>query len=377
MFRTMTLDARARLLGIVAIAFAETGCVPEMRTFLSDAPDLAQPDDADDEPSPDLSSDPYCPLTRPGCFADVCASGNCQPHIIAWGQSGLSEIAVSADTIYWLGDNGLRSCPLSGCNNQYVTLASGMMLRRGLVLDPSNVYWTEAGNQSSRVARCAVGGCAMTPTVLWQSGAETAGPLAVDAANIYFGTVATLTPSIGRVIQCPLSGCMSSGVALASARLPSALALDGGNVYWANADETLPAVERCAIGGCGNQPTAVTSMPGGGAAQLLLEGGYAFWTSRPSPSQPPTDVVSCQESQCMFPDGLFTLGGAVKMVSDGVYVFGIAEGSSVIGQCGIGGCRQSPTPIGDGLNDPIALAVDATNIYIADRLDGIIYSIGR
>ncbi len=115
--------------------------------------------------------------------------------------SELGQIAVDGASVYFVDTYGyglgrILKCAKKGCNNSPTTLASGLNGAVGIAVDASNVYWTETGNNVvagqtvtgvGRVAKCAIGGCNDSPTVI---AANQDGPtgIAVDAMRVYWAT---------------------------------------------------------------------------------------------------------------------------------------------------------------------------------------------
>jgi hypothetical protein len=140
----------------------------------------------------------------------TCPVGGCSgsPAVVVSGRTGIGAIAADATRIYWVelgtavggGKLPLRSytngqiveCTATGCGNAPTTLASyPTWLGAGAIaIDGANVYWSteDAGGAWGTIARCAIGGCAGTPTKVGSTAtlkSPTLG-LALDATRVYW-----------------------------------------------------------------------------------------------------------------------------------------------------------------------------------------------
>ena len=117
-------------------------------------------------------------------------------------------------------------------------------------------------------------------------------------------------------VRCALGGCGSNPTAIATGQLsPWAIAVGGTNVYWTTLSGF--TVDSCAIGGgCGGNPTTVSA------------------------AQRPYDVA-VDSSDVYWVD--FTLG--------------------TVSRCAIGGCSGKATVVATSQTNPSALAVDTTAVY--------------
>ena len=100
--------------------------------------DFAEPPDDDGGPGPDtdggcgsngtccattctatsgcLQDDPTnCGACGHDCQGGQCSNGKCQPVVIARAASNPTAIAVSDSNVFWTENDGLRSCPKTGC----------------------------------------------------------------------------------------------------------------------------------------------------------------------------------------------------------------------------------------------------------------------
>ena len=153
-----------------------------------------------------------------------------------------SAIVVQSGKVYWTERFGANasggavvSCAANGCAapTTVVSLAVGYV-QQGLAVDSANVYFAvqyPAKLSGPTVWKCSIGGCA-DATALCPDSSPANGPIAVDAANVYWTTLDPDT-GMGSVMKCSTSGC-SAATVLASADHPSAIALDSHSVYWAN-----------------------------------------------------------------------------------------------------------------------------------------------
>ena len=69
-----------------------------------------------------------------------------------------------------------------------------------------------------------------------------------DAANVYW-----LDQTSDVAYECPITGC-PGGAPIPLGTAAGARAIDSSNVYWAGSG---PSLVKCAIGGCGSNPTTV------------------------------------------------------------------------------------------------------------------------
>jgi hypothetical protein len=132
--------------------------------------------------------DPTPGITPPG--------GGPASAVSELGQIALDDASVYVVDTYGSGLGRILKCAKNGCNNSPTTLASGLSGATGIAVDADNVYWTEEGDSvvagqtvpgAGRVAKCSIGGCNNTPTVI---AANQDGPtgIALDAMRVYWAT---------------------------------------------------------------------------------------------------------------------------------------------------------------------------------------------
>lgn len=161
------------------------------------------------------------------------------------------SIALDATSFYAAPDGfSLRACPLAGdCSANGSTLvatepsttsSTGIS---GIASDGTNVFYTagnhyafSGGDKVERLVRCPVGGCAnAAPVVLWQSsittnfGQSSHLGIAVDAKNVYWGTIAGTIWFAPKTCAAP---CAPK--ALVTGAQVFGMAIDGPYLYWAD-----------------------------------------------------------------------------------------------------------------------------------------------
>jgi hypothetical protein len=208
-----------------------------------------------------------------------CAVGGCNgsPSALWSGQGGPTWFAIDANNVYFVLLNGsnqnmgqIAQCPVSGCGQSALILASSPFPFHGITADATNVYWTD---QQARVLACAIGGCSSNPTVL-ASGQTASAPVVSDGTHVYWtnGTSGSLS---GPVMQCPID-CKNNPVPLTtSGQRADGLAVDATNAYWTQPFDGL--VLKCALSGC-SAPTIVASGQNGPCA-IAVDDKNVYWTN--------------------------------------------------------------------------------------------------
>jgi hypothetical protein len=225
--------------------------------------------------------------------------------------------------------------------------------------------------------------------------------LAVDCANVYWINLGTPPPPTGekpvgpytdgQVMKCAISGCNNHPTALASGRqqsltrgAPLPIALDATSVYWNDATplSSDPAgyahLFKCFLGGCNGAPTGLAS---GFAYGLSVAGSNAYWTTYDS-----TQIMGCQLSSCARSTVLASLASnepPTGIAVDATNIYWAVQLGGVM-KCAINGCRSSLTSLVTGLRDPTPgvtppgggpssavselgqIAVDGESVYFVD-----------
>ena len=136
-------------------------------------------------------------------------------------------------------DGGVMTCPLGGCDGGPTALATGLSDPRSLVVNGATAYWA----QGDSVLACSVNGCNDAPTtiVTLPSSDDQVLAVAADAANVYFGATTSVNGSSWQVFKCALGGCANGPTLLSSTMGGAAvgeIAVDATRVYFVSGDTT-------------------------------------------------------------------------------------------------------------------------------------------
>jgi hypothetical protein len=239
--------------------------------------------------------------------------------------------------------------------------------------DPHNCG--SCGNDCNGGA-CESGVCGPLPAGILATDQMAPIAIAIDSANVYWlnegpfsgpgGKIGGDYPA-GQVMKCAIAGCGNNPTILASGWrqpgglgvVPSGLMVDNDNVYWVGSSE----VFSCAIGGCGCLPQIIGS--GGGAATgVTATAGNVYWTMYDV-----GQVAVCPSSGCL--DGPSILAssqvGPSGITFDANHIYWTNTNGSLVSspfqRSGVGTTVLWTGQAGSTQAQTDALAVDAQNLY--------------
>jgi hypothetical protein len=330
--------------------------------------------DAIADAPPDVHHDPAC--VGDGGAAPCTTASGCG---VADQQGYPFAAAVDCTSVYWVDrgtfaksytDGKVMKCPLAGCgagNADAVTLAEGQAAPVALAVDAVNVYWTNltvGGLNTGTVMACAIGGCNGKPTTL-ATGQWGPTSIAVDATSVYWSNEGNMpNGGGGTIMKCPIDGCgagNAGAVTLASGRtMPSGVAVDAANVYWADAWNP-GTVSRVAKAGGAVTPIASNLFY---PRFVAVDAQNVYWVNQGDGSSANASVEKCAVAGCASPTTVAsaqTFASGLAIDDTNAY-WANANGGTIV-KCALGGCGAAPTTLASGIQSPWSVAIDRGAIY--------------
>jgi hypothetical protein len=344
-----TSDARVSDGGV--IVFPPHDAAVPMDGATHDAHDASPPPTKDASmPAPDAAARDTGP-------ASSCDGSTCGIETIAANFQQLGAIAVDGTNVYF-EDQGTTTgvvyqCAKTGCATATVL---GPGYATGIGVDANNVYWNDfAGGV---VVRCAIGGCANSPTVIAPTQTHAEG-VSFDGSNLYWAAT-------GNIVTCVPPSCTSATtLATGQSTTVTTVASESGSAYWISSGSLF----ACGAAGCASAPTTVTTDVAG--SSLAVKNGFAYFASNNA-------VISCPvTSACAFPHTVGSSNLPFGLGTDGVDVYWLDDLIAYVYRCPVTGCigsaevfadQTSVDPSGETganvvLDGEYAYWVDATNVY--------------
>lgn len=251
-----------------------------------------------------------------------------------------------------------------------------------VAVDATSFYFTTL---SGKVMTCPLGGCVGAPTEL-AAVPVMASDIEVDSQNVYW--LQSSASGVTSILSCSKAGCGGQPTTLASSTLPINYAIDAENVYWDDWEteylngNVAGSIKSCPKTGCTGAPTVLASNrlnPGA----VATDGTRVYWLEDWTEGTP---YVGAQIATVP------TTGGATTVITtfayqvpaqfialDSTNVYVVGEGN--LESCFKTGC-PAPTTLALGQDwspdaEVKAIASDGTNVYwtterapYADSYDG-------
>ena len=293
------------------------------------------------------------------CGGQACQAGQCQPATLASSLSKPWGIALSATHVYWTntGDGTVMTVPIAG-GVAATVLASGQSNPMSIAVDATNVYWAATGGGT--VMKCALGGCAGTPTAL-ASALSSPWGIAVDAANAYW-------TAGGAVSRIALTAATAASAVGSESKTAYPIAVDATSAYWA---DSVGAVFKCALAGCGSSPTTLSgSVFVGPADGLALDAGNVYWTN--SGIGTVNKIAKTGSTSTVL---ALTQSSPMAIAVDATNVYWANNGDGTIMKIPLGG--GTATTVASGQSGPAGLVVDATYVYWTNQTGGTVMRVAK
>jgi virginiamycin B lyase len=198
-------------------------------------------------------------------------------------------IAINASHVYWTnftaGTIGRANLDGTGVDRTFISGTGPFP--SGLAVDGGHIYWTTGDT----FGRANLDGTGVEPTFIpvgtpsllnpQPEVTETRGP-AVDGSHIYWGDIGPAPTTIGRA-NLDGTGIEGSfidfGIGLGPVQIPLDVAVDDGNVYWANLGDGAAngTIGRAGIDGTGIERSFITGV--GTPVGVEVDGGHVYWTN--------------------------------------------------------------------------------------------------
>lgn len=194
--------------------------------------------------------------------------------LVSSDDTGISDIAIDATTLYWLTAHGqdgtVMKAPLNG--GPPTTLATGQYGPHAMALDADSVYWTNNGKVSTTTSAYVDGSVMKVPLAGGAPTTLASGvypfAIAVDANSVYWTDLRG-----GSVSRVPLEG--GATTTLASFRSAYSIAVDATSIYWARGSGWHD-VEKAPLAGGASITLAELQYPEV-ATNIAVDDTNAYW----------------------------------------------------------------------------------------------------
>ncbi len=305
------------------------------------------------------------------CLGGECKAGVCQPVAIALNQGGPFMLTAFGSRIYWtnvIGSTVMSADKVDASTTLLAATGSGVDSPIGLDVDDSGVYFANNGS-SGTVIRCDLDGCP-SPQVLYDAGFGNS-DLHLNGGSVYY-----LEADFNEIDRVPVGGGPMVPVAMPDTAnnfaLLARIATDGTYIYWSETYND-KIVRKKLSGGAAQ---TIYSLPTNAApSPLLIDGTTLYFATLGGAN----GAGSIAYGNTDGTGGVQTLAAAqhypYALAIDSTDVYWTTEGDfdmnskltapGGVFRCAKTGCGGTPVELASGINDGRGIAVDDRAIYWA------------
>jgi hypothetical protein len=195
-----------------------------------------------------------------------CEKNNCAATVVTYATSQpyVRDLVVDRTRVYWIGlpvhpsNSCIVACPIRGCDGPPTVIVQDVEAM-GLVVDDLHVYWLSPG---AGLLRCSLQGCQGPPMLVAATEVpyrtEGPGSISVDNTDVYWITRDPHPSELGSLMAVPKDGSLPPRAMVAGVHLPRQLAIGDGTIFWT--EESMGGtVQSCPLTGCASEPVLIAS----------------------------------------------------------------------------------------------------------------------
>lgn len=346
------------------------------------------PSDAGASCDADLARDPRnCGACGHDCLEGDCASGQCQPFLLATSQVGPANLVTEDGGLYWTNNDGtVHGCTAATCgatSKVLTSLDAGNPVLGGLAVQNAQLYFV--GYYTDSVYSCPVAGCASPQKIAGNISQPHS--IITDGQNAY-----VLSASQAYLARCPLPSCAGGPVRVAGDGKPAwyGTVADDSTVYWYGGGPTgqfdkavvYRAPKTLVDGGPENLLANRTIQPSVSGSNLAVRNGTLFVAEEgPRTDGGLTSTGSVFKMSLGAGLAKFPLATAQPPMGgiavDDTHVYWIDSLVGAIKRCEVAGCNLAPATVVTGQNGPTRPVITETAVYWTEYLGGTIRGVAK
>jgi len=346
------------------------------------------PSDAGASCDADLVRDPRnCGACGHDCLQGDCASGQCQPFLLATGQTGPANLATEDGGLYWTNNDGtVHGCTAATCGATSKVLTSvdaGNPLLSGLAVQNAQLYFVAYYTDS--IYSCPVAGCGSPQKIAGNIPQPSS--IATDGQNAF-----VVSASQAYLARCALPSCAGGAVRVAGDGKPAwyGTVVDETNAYWYGGGPTgqfdkaiiYRASKTLVDGGPEVLLANRTIRPGASSGNIAVRKGTMF-VAEDGPKVDGGATSTGTVFKMSLGAGLaqFPLATAQPPMAgiavDDTHVYWVDSSVGAIKRCEIAGCSMTPTTLVTAQNGPSRPVITETAVYWTEFLGGTIRGLAK